>query len=340
MTPFFYLQTMKKWILLLFLPAIALAQKEKPLSKITLGSCSKESLPELQMWDEINAEESDLWIWLGDIIYGDSDHIDTLRTKYERQKSHPGYQQLIAETPVIGIWDDHDYGVNDGDRTYPHKRASRDLLFEFLDYPEDHPDREHEGAYQSYTYGPDGQQVRIILLDGRYFRDPLGHANRDAGQRYYQDPEGQLLGEAQWKWFEDQIKNSPAEVNIVVCGIQFISAEHPYEKWSNFPMERERLFKLLRASRPEGLVLVSGDRHIGEFSMMLVEEDYPVYEMTTSGLSHTWDKEYEEENPYRIERVISRNYGVIEIDWTNEDPQVNLQLKGPEGVTLSETEIK
>ena len=178
------------------------------------------------------------------------------------------------------------------------------------------------------------------MLDGRYFRDPLGFANRDNPQCYCSDPEGQLLGETQWQWFEIQLKNSPAQVNIVVWGIQFISSRHAYEKWSNFPLERERLFKLLRASRPEGLVLVSGDRHIGEFSMMLLEDDYPLYEMTTSGLSHTWDKEYEEENPYLIERVISRNYGVIEIDWSEERPRVFLRIKGPEGVLLTETEIK
>lgn len=331
---------MKKWFLFLLIPFSLSAQESQPLTKIAMGSCSKQDLPDLQMWDEINAENADLWVWLGDIIYGDSDNIDTLKAKYDRQKNHPGYQELIAETPVIGIWDDHDYGVNDGDRTYPRKRATKDLLFDFLDYPEDHPDRNHEGAYQSYTYGPKGQQVKIILLDGRYFRDPLGYANRDNPQRYYKDPEGQLLGEDQWKWFEHELKNSTAQVNIVVCGIQFISSRHPYEKWSNFPLERERLFKLLRASRPDGLVLVSGDRHIGEFSMMLLEDDLPIYEMTTSGLTHTWEKAYEEENPYLIERVISRNYGIIEIDWSEESPRMHLVIKGPKGELLSETEIK
>ena len=119
--PFFYLPTMKRWILLIFLPVYLSAQEAQPLAKIALGSCSKENLPELQMRDEINAENPDLWVWLGDIIYGNSNHIDTLRVKYARQKSLPGYQEHIANTEVIGIWDDHDYGVNDGDCTYPRK---------------------------------------------------------------------------------------------------------------------------------------------------------------------------------------------------------------------------
>lgn len=331
---------MKRLLLLFLLPFSLYAQEKAALTKIAFGSCSKQDMPEMQMWDEINAENADLWVWLGDIIYGDSDHLDTLEAKYARQKAHPGYQELIAKTPVIGVWDDHDYGVNDGDRTFPRKKASKDLMFDFLDYPEDHPDRLHNGAYQSYTYGPKGQQIRIILLDTRYFRDPLGRANNDAGQRYYKDPNGQLLGEEQWKWLEGQLKNSPAQVNIVVSSIQIISSQHPYEKWSNFPLERERFFRLLSDTQPKGLVLISGDRHIGEVSMILLEEEYEVYEMTTSGLSHTWDKAYEEENSHRLERTINRNYGLVEVDWAEELPHVSVHVKGTGGESLIKTEVK
>ena len=331
---------MKRLLLLFLLPFSLYAQEEAALTKIAFGSCSKQDMPEMQMWDEINAENADLWVWLGDIIYGDSDHLDTLEAKYARQKAHPGYQELITKTPVIGVWDDHDYGVNDGDRTFPRKKASKDLMFDFLDYPEDHPDRLHDGAYQSYIYGPKGRKVKVILLDTRYFRDPLGRANKDADQRYYKDPKGQLLGEEQWKWLEGELKNSSAQVHILVSSIQLISSRHPYEKWSNFPLERERIFKLLSATKPAGLVLVSGDRHIGEVSMMLLEDEYAIYEMTTSGLTNTWTDEYEEENPYRLDRAISRNYGLVELDWSGPVPGVSVHVKGPGGESLIRTEVK
>ena len=304
------------------------------MTKIALGSCSRGDLPEKQLWNEINDQKPDLWIWLGDAIYGDSDSLSTLQSKYQVQKSNPDYQKLIAETPVIGIWDDHDYGVNDGDRTYPLKRESRDLFFDFLNYPQDHPDRDHEGAYQSYTFGPEGRQVKVILLDARYFRDPLGRANQDANQRYYPDPEGQLLGEVQWKWFEKELRSSKAQIHLVICGIQFLSNQHAFEKWSNFPKERDRLLHLLSSTKPSNLVLISGDRHIAEFSEMALSSDYSVFEMTTSGLSHTWENENEEKNEYRIDRVISRNYGLIEIDWKNPSLDITIKVKGPKNKTL------
>lgn len=323
----------------LIIPICTLAQESRPIEKITLGSCSKQNEPNKQLWEEINLENSDLWIWLGDIIYGDSDIMDSLKNKYSLQKNHSGYQELLLKTPVIGIWDDHDYGVNDGDRTYPYKRQTKELLFDFLEVPESSPDRQHAGAYQAYEYGPEGQKVKIILLDGRSFRDPLGHANKDSGQRYYPDSTGQFLGEAQWKWLEKELKNSTAQVHVLASGIQILSAEHPYEKWNNFPNERKRLFELLSSTRPAGLVLVSGDRHIGEVSKMNLHDDFVLYEMTTSGLSHTWDRAYEESNPYRVDLVISRNYGLIEIDWTGQKPAITIKIKGPERKNLISKEV-
>ncbi len=329
----------KLQFLLLLVPILSFGQHSAPLAKIALGSCSKQNLPEKQLWQEINSENPDLWVWLGDIIYGDSDHMDTLQKRYARQKSHPEYQELLAKTDVIGIWDDHDYGVNDGDRTYPYKAQAKELLFDFLDVPESSLDRKHAGAYQSYEFGPEGQKVKILLLDARWFRDPLGAANRDSGFRYYPDSTGQLLGEAQWKWLEKELTNSNAQVHILASGIQILSDEHPYEKWSNFPKERKRLLTLINETRPAGLVLVSGDRHIGEISKLKMDDGISLYEMTTSGLSHTWDQAYQESNPYRMARSISRNYGIINIDWSVSPPLISLSVKGPGGEELIQTKV-
>ena len=95
------------------------------------------------------------------------------RKDYDLQKSHPDYQQLLKQTEVIGIWDDHDFGLNDGGREYPMKDESKEELFRFLDVPDDHPARERKGAYQSYTYTSSLGTLKIILLDARYFRDSL-----------------------------------------------------------------------------------------------------------------------------------------------------------------------
>jgi len=71
-------------------------------------------------------------------------------------------------------------------------------MLDFLDVPASDPVRTQEGAYSSHVYGPKGQQVKVLLLDGRYFRDPL----KKNGKDNVPDPSGDILGEAQWKWLE------------------------------------------------------------------------------------------------------------------------------------------
>jgi alkaline phosphatase D len=94
--------------------------QKNTLSRIAFGSCSKDEEP--QLWKEIVQQKPQLWIWLGDNIYGDSQDSSVLRVKYKHQKSNTEYQQLIKAMPVIGTWDDHDYGVNDGGKFHSKKK--------------------------------------------------------------------------------------------------------------------------------------------------------------------------------------------------------------------------
>ena len=140
------------------------------------------------------AQKPDVWIWLGDNIYGDSEDVAVLKAKYDQQKSNPIYQQLRQSASIVGVWDDHDYGVNDGGKEYPRRKESQQLMLNFLDVPSNSPLRRQEGAYSVSEYGPKGQRVKVILLDGRYFRDPL----KKEGKRNVPNPAGDILGEAQW----------------------------------------------------------------------------------------------------------------------------------------------
>jgi len=80
------------------------------------------------------------------------------------------------------------------------------------------------------------------------------------------------------------LKTSPAKVNLIVSGIQFLPTQHAYEKWANFPQERERLLNLIAASGAKTPILLSGDRHIAEL-MKMTDERFPdgIYEITSSG---------------------------------------------------------
>jgi alkaline phosphatase D len=237
------------------------------------------------------------------------------------------------------VWDDHDYGKNDAGVEYPKKVESQQILLDFLGVAKDSPRRTQKGVYHSEIYGPVGKRVQIILLDGRYHRSALKRGGFDPVFRYtpyipVTDPSATLLGEEQWKWLEEQLKK-PAELRLIGSGIQLISEEHPFEKWANIPAEREKLLKLIKETKAEGVVILSGDRHLAELSMLPPAEGpgYPLYDVTSSGLNQA-DKNWRapEKNRHRVASMAyGDNFGMILIDWTAEDPKISLQVRDVEG---------
>ncbi len=310
------------------------------LSTIALGSCNRQDRPQ-DMWTSIAAHNPQLWMWLGDNIYGDSEDMNVLLEKYLLQKNGTEYTQFREGRSVIGIWDDHDYGVNDGDKNYPKKDESKQLMLDFLDVPKSADVRKRAGAYQSYTFGEVGKKVKILLLDGRYFRDEL-QADNSGTSRYLPNPNGDILGEAQWSWLEEELSNSDAQIHLIACGIQFIPEEQIYEKWANFPAARDRFFKLLEKTKPSYTLLISGDRHISELSKMDLDGlDYPLYELTASGMTHTWSNGGSEPNKYRIgELVVALNFGLLQIDWTGGTPKLTAEIRGNDNSSILKQELQ
>ncbi|ALJ01765.1 alkaline phosphatase D family protein [Rufibacter tibetensis] len=303
-------------------------QQGKALT-IAFGSCNRQNLPQ-PMWDVIAKDKPDLWIWLGDNIYGDSDDMAVLKAKYDLQSNQEGYKRLTAQTPVIGTWDDHDFGRNDAGKNYPYKKASQQLALDFLKEPANSPRRRQEGIYAAYEYKLSKKKVKVILLDIRYHQDSL---QKESNKAYIPNTTGDILGEAQWLWLENQLSTSTADAHIIGSGIQFVSDQHPYEKWANFPAARQRLFDLLVKTKTKGVVLLSGDRHIGEFSRIDINGlDYPVYDITSSGLTHSSVDNTSEPNRYRVGPLVNqKHYGLFRLLEQGGNLVMEVDLKGENG---------
>lgn len=275
--------------------------------RIAFGSCNDLNHTQ-HLWDDIISLSPHLWIWLGDIIYADTEDMIVMKALYDMQKAIPEYAVLSSSTRIMGIWDDHDYGVNNGGKEYPQKDASRDLLFDFLGIPESDKDWQHSGAYNEEIINIEGLNVHVILLDARYFRDSVHYDNRKPVPNY----SGSILGEAQWEWLQELLANSPADVFVIGSGIQIIPEEHNYEKWANFPDERGRLLNLV-SNLTVPVILLSGDRHIGEFSVYETTDKPKLVEVTSSGMTHSW-LEAKEENKWREGPLVTaQNFGYLEI---------------------------
>lgn len=308
---------------------------QRAITTIAFGSCDRQDLPQ-DIWKAVAQHQPDLWIWTGDNIYGDSDDMKVLLDKYKLQKGGKEYRAFRKKTQITGIWDDHDFGVNDGGKEYPYKRESKKLMLDFLDVPKDAPVWSHEGAYQSYTFGPKGRKIKLLLVDSRYFRDALS-TSKTEGKRYEINQTGDMLGEKQWAWLKKELTDSDADVHIIANGIQVIPEEQGFEKWANFPKARARLFDLLTETKPKNPIVLSGDRHIAEYSRIKTTElDLP--EVTSSGLTHTWGEYREEPNKHRIGKlIVSLNFGLLHIDWSK--PAVTFEIRDQNNKILLANEL-
>ncbi len=311
------------------------ANGDKPISRIAFGSCLKQDKP-APIWDEIADTKPDVFLFIGDNIYADTEDMSVMRAGYDTLNADAGYQRLKRSCPILAVWDDHDFGVNDGGAEYPMRDASQKEFLRAFDEPADSPRRRRPGIYIATTVGPPGQRVQLILLDTRYFRGPLAKApdSQRAFRKYIPnlDKSVTMLGERQWEWLQQQLRK-PADLRIIASSIQVVPEDHGWEKWSNLPHERRRLFDLIEETKADGVLFVSGDRHIGELSMMDAGFGYPAYDLTSSGLnsaSSYW-RTYEP-NSHRVGTMNwGDNFGLIDIDWSQADPEIRLQIRDVEG---------
>ena len=300
---------------------------------IAFGSCNRVDRPN-QFWDDIAGLEPDLWIWGGDNIYADTDDMDQMEAMYVKQQNQPDYALLARTVPVIGTWDDHDYGLNDGGIEFKAKKASQQLLLDFLGVPEDSPRRKREGVYALHEYQKGKQKISVFVLDTRYFRTPL---TKGSGKKRYEPSETSsqsMLGDEQWAWLEEGLNASTADFNIIVSSIQFLSNQHGFEKWANMPTELKKMENLIQTSGAKGVIFLSGDRHISEFSRKQLDGmPYPLWDFTSSGMTHSYSGFSGEPNPYRIGEVESgKSFGVLRL--RSEGKSARFEIRGDEGRIL------
>jgi alkaline phosphatase D len=338
-------------ILVVALVAGPAAGQDRPLTRIAFGCCSDQDKP-LPIFDAIADQKPELYLAMGDNIYADLkrepglDEMASMKVKYQKLAALPGWQRLAKTCPMLATWDDHDFGKNDAGAEYPHKDESQQLHLDFFGVPKDSPRRTQKGVYNAKVIGPAGKRVQVILMDARYFRSKLKKDKRPLpGTRIVPylpntDPEATMLGAEQWKWLADQLRQ-PAEVRLLVSSIQVVADEHPFEKWANLPLERDRLYKLLRDTRANGLVILSGDRHLGEISMDPKAIGYPLFDVTSSGLNQgtkTW-RAPTEPNRHRIAMMAhGDNFGLLTVDWSAADPKISVQVRDVAGeIAIKET---
>ena len=239
---------------------------------------------------------------------------------------------------MIATWDDHDFGLNDGGSEYHKKAESKAEFLNFWGGPTndlrpDDPRQSRAGIYTSYFYGPPGRRVQVILPDNRTFRSPLLGLSvepEDRGQYFVNpDPKATMLGAIQWEWLEAELRK-PADIRIFASSTQVLADAPGFEAWINYQADHQRLLDLIDFVQVNGLFFISGDTHYAELSRKNDGVAYPLYDLTSSGLTQVWN--YFGPNRLRIAQApLAQNFGRITINWDKPDPEILMEVEMIDG---------
>jgi len=300
--------------------------------KYGLGSCLDQSL-EQEIWHAIKDEKLDGFIFLGDNVYGDQPNGKLLKMKnaYQIQKNRlPKW--LMQDKEILAVWDDHDFGLNDGGKDYPHKEEAQKMFLNFWEIAENDPRNFREGLYFKKKRNIDGTAIEIIALDTRYFRSKLN--GKKNAYEPNKNPQATILGNKQWDWFESSIANSSSRLIIILSSIQVLATDHSYEKWANFPLERSKLIRILsEAAQDKTVIVVSGDRHRSG----IYQNDF-FTEITASSLNKPGSR-FKESDPLLIGGTFPEiNYGILNIQPA--EKQIIVSIHNKKGKELNSKIIK
>ena len=294
--------------------------------KIGIGSCLDQDFPQ-PIWQPIEEENLDYFIFLGDNVYGDSifENLYKMKRAYSKQKKL--LPDFLDQTDIFAIWDDHDYGKNDGGSDYKYKKLAENLFLDFWNVPINDVRRSREGIYFSENKVFFNKKYKLIFLDTRYFRSQL--KGKKGSYQKNNDESSTILGKEQWTWLEKEL-NSNFDYLFIFSSIQIIPEDHGFEKWSNFPNDRTKLLKILEKYK-DRTILFSGDRHRSG-----IYKRNGIIEITSSSMNKPGSSFFETDKYLIGETYPQENYSVLKI--LNDD--INIDIKDKNGEILNSISLK
>lgn len=315
---------------------------EPPTFKFAMGSCTYVAEPEYdrpgnsygggyEIFTNIAKKQPDFMLWTGDNTYYREVDYGTklgMQRRMTHTRSLPEMQELLGSCSNFAIWDDHDYGPNNGDRSHPLKREALDIFKNFWSNP--NYAFENEGVTGKMTWN----DIDFFLLDDFWWKAPT--------ELYNKDDRGDYLGEKQLNWLVDALSYSKAPFKIIVVGGQIINSARIFENMSMFDKERQKLLDKIKEAQIQGVMFISGDRHHSVIHKLERPDTYPLYDFTISPLTSGPSKPLkEEETGTMIKESLftERNFGMMEISGSRKNRKLTYAVYDTKGEVKYSFEI-
>jgi len=277
----------------------------------------------------IASKNPDLMLWMGDNVYYREVDWATptmMETRYAHTRRTEALQPLLGHTHNYAIWDDHDYGPDNSNRSYRQKEASLRIFKQYWANP-NYGQPDVPGVFGTFEWG----DVDVFLLDDRYHRSPNAAPNTK---------QKTMWGQEQRQWLIDALTTSDAPFKLVVNGGQVTTSTTDHETLALFPHEQSLLLNALQKRKIEGVVFLSGDRHVTELLRHEPDDFYPLYEFTNSPL--TAGPSSANEDPNRVDGTLveQRNFGTLTVQGPREDRVLTLRTFASDGSLLWKRSIR
>jgi alkaline phosphatase D len=263
--------------------------------RLALTSCMKIGQPQAS-WYLLLAQQPDLHLTLGDTHYADTTDPAVQLESHVRYRREPYVATVHRQLPTYSIWDDHDYGPNDSDGTAVGKEESLKGWKQFWVNPGAGTPGV-PGAFYKFTRG----EVEFFVVDGRYHRSP---------DKAPDDDRKRMLGDAQFEWLMNGLKNSTAKFKVIASGSTLEQSKG--DGWKIYTFSRHRLLDGIRENKVSGVMYMSGDIHSSKVREHQESDrvGYPFLEVISSGIANSQ----------------TLSFATIDFDTTMKDPTVRVRI--------------
>jgi alkaline phosphatase D len=308
---------------------------DPPAFTVAFGSCAyvneeifdrpgKPYGSDYEIFKALAAQQPDLMLWLGDnTYYREPDWFSEagMRHRYAHTRSLPELQALLGATHHYAIWDDHDYGPNDSDRSYRMRQTALQIFKDYWANP-GYGSEGVPGVFMRFEWA----DIEFFMLDDRYHRSPNAMP---------ESPQKAMFGEAQMQWLMESLANSKAPFKIIAGGNQMLNPMNAYESFTSYQHEQQKLLQWIQTQKISGVLFLSGDIHQSELIRIAPKAFYPLYDFTSSSLTaglNSSDRELK--NPALVPGTLvndAHSFGLLRFEGLRTDRRVTLECYDKDG---------
>lgn len=295
------------------------ADRATPVTAVLLSCVNQKDTA--VVWREIGTLQPDVLCLSGDTPYIDTSELATIRDKHRAFLQEEPLAKIGEGTSVVGTWDDHDFGRNNGNGLSMGEGAEATRKG-FVEY------RAHArfGSNDSGIYHKsDLGALEIFHLDPRSFSQ-LGPSPVDPNQTT-------CFGKTQWEWLRKSLKASQAPFKVLSMGAIWQDKKNgETDDMFTYWYERDALLDFIRDEGISGVVLHGGDIHVSRYLRHPKRVGYDLHDFIVSPGHLSVIPSLNVYHPsLEWSLVEGQQFLTLEADPTLEDPELRATFRQPGG---------